>query len=326
MKKKLKLKKYETGGGTGDDKSKKNKTTLPPIYVDSKDDPRYKAYSDSLSLYNGSKAAYNEEDLKTLMREQDNWFNMMISPYTTTKERSSLHKPTIDDFLTYEEQIGENSRSSADVIYKPTLYLSNNSIKYKDPAKRYLNMDITRKNMGDSQATLNFAMNKANSPIKPHYIQAYGEGAYEVFYKKPVQPVRIMPYMTLDNFTVTTSKPSTFGEVNPLPEAGIDTAKKAYAKLKGPVTNYTSGVMPTFMIPSTGSSIPDARDLYQWDYDMKKYAMTKIVAPDEGRHVYDAIYKSSLDSLNSELNNSNYGNKKRNPFTMQSGGWLNKYN
>lgn len=72
--------------------------------------------------------------------------------------------------------------------------------------------------------------------------------------------------------------------------------------------------MPSFMIPSTGSSVKGDRDLYEWDYELKKYVLTRIVSGDEGRYVYDAIYKSSLDSLKSELNNSNLGNKKRNPF------------
>lgn len=117
----------------------------------------------------------------------------------------------------------------------------------------------------------------------------------------------------------TPPKPKTFGEVTRLPEKGIDSKlllinKTTVPNLKKPINNKVTGIMPSFMIPSTGSSVKGYRDLYEWDYELKKYVLTRIVSGDEGRHVYDAIYKSSLDSLKSELNNSNLGNKKRNPF------------
>ena len=315
------VKTYQSGG------------QLPPLYVPSTEDPRYKAYSDSLSLYNGSKAAYTKDNFNDLKERQDRWFELMMSPNLTAEDRKKLRMPDISDYATYEESIKglpetatsylvsgrvPYAKPAADIIDKNRLLLTKNRAKYIDSNDPY-NANFTDYNASDAKKygyqsnNIEYALRNSDNPIKPHYINYYGEGAFNLLYKKPVQPVKVANSLTLDPFYVYPEASTKLPET-PIKTIKPTTNKTVSPKLRGPIDNKVVGIMPSFMIPSTGSSVEGDRDLYEWDYELKKYVQTRIVSPDEGRNVYDAIYKSSLDSLNSELNNSKYGNKKRNPF------------
>ena len=292
------INKYQSGGD------------LPPLYVPSTEDPRYKAYSDSLSLYTEAKNAHNKLNYKALERDSMDWLNVMTSPYSTSQMRATMKKPSITDYTNYDQlAAGKSSRGNyidTKPLDKDKLKVTSSKITYKDSDGI---VEYDKKSDNDDAVYEHIIKNRKN-PIKPHYISYYGEGHVDFVYKKPVQPVKVANNLTLDPFYVYPEASTKLPET----PIKITTNKTVSPKLKGPVNNKVTGIMPSFMIPSTGSSVKGDRDLYEWDYELKKYTPTRIVSGDEGRHVYDAIYKSSLNSLNSELNNSNLGSKKRNPF------------
>lgn len=248
-----------------------------PIYVSDPNDPRLKAYSDSLSLYK----AYITQD-------------KLMGPGSKRVEYDMEWTPQILQENRKKGRDWKSEKDMRDAFAKSEEVESFKLIKY------YKSLGFT-----DENIMYHTSPDLVHNKIKP--TGTYWDGQFNSpIYKKPVQPIELVKtYGQLD--------PQATQNIEPYQEFGI--AEQGIKPNKNkPLPTKPTFSIPSTYLPSDGNSA--MKDIYEYDEATKQYTLIDSVSPEDARSIYGAIAKSNLESMKNDLNNLN-SSGKRNPYTQK---------
>jgi len=151
------------------------KNVRQPIIVNNPNDPRLKAYNDSLSLYKQGVNIFENKVNKELKDRLNEWQQLQNSPNLNQTQRNSLgSKPERKDFAKYSDYLKQG-----EPFNRENVKVKGDKIFF-DKTDKY--------DYGEFTKYFPDYMKNINNEIQPYKFR-HGQDVVDLFYKKPVQPV-----------------------------------------------------------------------------------------------------------------------------------------